>query len=1108
MRASSKALITLVMAATTILFAAKFVSSETGISAITENQFIRDLKSRVDKFMDFIPQDRVYLQFDKTLYQPGETIWFSAYVRDAIDMQPSLKSDMVHVELINPKGTVEKEIILVAKNGKAAGDFQLTAEQLGGIYKVKAYTKWQLNEPDSLYFQKDITVQEVILPTLKMKLDFERKAYGKGDDVTAKLEIATNENQPLSNHAFKYVVNIDGEKLLEKNSETGNDGVMYVRFALPKNLKSNDGILNVMIEHEGKTESISRSIPIVLNNIQLTFYPEGGDMVANADGHIAFKAVNEFGKPADIEGEVKDSKHNVVATFASYYNGMGDFAFTPKPNETYTASVTKPANIETEFQLPVTLATGYNLHVENNYDGRLTVSIYAPAAGEVSLTGNIRGKVVYASSVQCAEGVNNVVISTNSFPMGVAQFTLFDKGGSEMCERLTFVNYHKQLQLSITADKEKYLPREKVKLTVLVKDENGSPVAASLSMSVTNDQLLAMADDKQGNMISEMLLQPDVRGKIEEPAFYFSENAKAKKALDYLLMTNGWRRFEWKKILQDPLPIISYQPEQAIITGYVYDISKGTPMPQVTIKAGNKQYQTNGVGYYSIKGIDISKEQEIEFAMQGFDLQKQKIEFYGQHDIQMRPKGYNPPRAVVVEAMMEEDRFQNAPMQNLQAVEIAAAPRPARRKMVELEKFKMVAAKNEDLKDKPIAQNKPKREEMKKQRMGFFAADAPMGKAKRNAEDNAGQRDDEAPVAQAAPVYYRSREFAMPDYSTSKASAARTDFRSTIFWNGQIDIDASGKKVFEFYTSDEVTSFRVMVEGIGSNGLIGHSEKTIFTQLPFSISVKFPIELVSEDAVSIPVTLKNNSTKLLSVSINVNAPEVLTAYTPIVSKVDIEPMQAKVIYYNYKTGYGNGEYDIAISATANGMSDAMEQKIKVSPKGFPVQQSFSSNQMHDKFTASLNDVVLGSVDVTLTAYPNIVSDLLKGVDAILREPYGCFEQTSMSSYPNVLVMDYLKTSGQEDPKIMAQAEKLIDKGYKMLTKYEASQRGYEWFGSNPGHEALTAYGLMQFNDMKSVYPNLDEKMIKRTADWLTARKDGKGGFCAIVRHSIAMAVQV
>ncbi|HRC33184.1 MAG TPA: hypothetical protein PK736_07045, partial [Bacteroidia bacterium] len=215
---------------------------------------------------------------------------------------------------------------------------------------------------------------------------------------------------------------------------------------------------------------------------------------------------------------------------------------------------------------------------------------------------------------------------------------------------------------------------------------------------------------------------------------------------------------------------------------------------------------------------------------------------------------------------------------------------------------------------------------------------------------------------------------------------------------------------------------------------------------------------------------------------------------PIVSKVDIEPMQAKVIYYNYKTGYGNGEYDFAISATANGMSDAMEQKIKVSPKGFPVQQSFSSNQMHDKFTTSLNDVVPGSVDVTLTAYPNIVSDLLKGVDAILREPYGCFEQTSMSSYPNVLVMEYLKTSGQEDPKIMAQAEKLIDKGYKMLTKYEASQRGYEWFGSNPGHEALTAYGLMQFNDMKSVYPNLDEKMIKRTADWLTARKDGKGGF--------------
>lgn len=113
------------------------------------------------------------------------------------------------------------------------------------------------------------------------------------------------------------------------------------------------------------------------------------------------------------------------------------------------------------------------------------------------------------------------------------------------------------------------------------------------------------------------------------------------------------------------------------------------------------------------------------------------------------------------------------------------------------------------------------------------------------------------------------------------------------------------------------------------------------------------------------------------------------------------------------------------------------------------------------------NVVPGSMKVSFNAYPNIMTELMSGVESILREPYGCFEQTSSSNYPNIMVLQYLKSMKIDDPKLEARATKLLDDGYKKLTAFETKENGYEWFGAAPAHEALTAYGLMEFVDMKT-----------------------------------------
>jgi hypothetical protein len=70
----------------------------------------------------------------------------------------------------------------------------------------------------------------------------------------------------------------------------------------------------------------------------------------------------------------------------------------------------------------------------------------------------------------------------------------------------------------------------------------------------------------------------------------------------------------------------------------------------------------------------------------------------------------------------------------------------------------------------------------------------------------------------------------------------------------------------------------------------------------------------------------------------------------------------------------------------------------------------------------------------------------------------------------------------------------MDAGYKKLVGFETKEKGYEWFGGAPGHEALSAYGLLEFIDMGSVYGGVDQAMVTRTADWLKKRRDGKGGY--------------
>lgn len=1106
----TSSLFALAIAATSLL---AWVTPSDYYQSLVENDLIRSIKEKLSAYNTHLPEERLYLQMDKPMYEPGDDIWVSAYVRDGISLKASKNSDIVHFELINPKGTVEKKISVIAKNGKAAGDFSLDKEALGGLYKIRAYTNWMKNESgaggEENVFEKEIQVQDVVLPALKMKLDFERKAFGAGDEVIAKLELNTNENKPLADHKIKFIASLNGSKLIDKGDVTDENGIQYIKFQLPAELKSNDGLLNIMIDYNGSTESISRSIPIVLNKIKLTLFPEGGDMIQGLDNTVAFNALNEFGKPADIEGVVLTEKGSRVATFSSYHQGMGAFKINPQPNEKYHVKITKPEGIKETFLLPESLERGYNMSVDNSKEGEVRVNINSTEKEALAVVAQVRGKVYYSTLIDAKPGTTKFVFPTSDFPTGVAQITLFDSEGIARAERLAFVNKNRQLNISVETEKEKYLPREKVKMTLNVKDERGMPIPANLSMAVVNDQFLSFADDKSGNILSQLLLQQDVTGKIEEPAFYFnSKEAKADKALDYLLMTSGWRRFSWEKVMEEELPQIMYPAQKAIVSGYIYDAYTGKAIEDVTIKTNNgKEYKAEADGKFSLRYLDLSSPQNLNCLAKGYYAQTQTVYDYNQNmvfylykempqQIGWRHSKAGAGRAAVhpndIPASMAREEMAMEMAPQLDAVmsqnnlkKMAKGPGNDKQKFNEQEKAEPKKAEGKEI---------AKKEEQLKDRDDAKVAVA--GKIEDRRFRNLADDESNLGSGEQLPqnVYYRARQFYAPKYNKEENVENRTDFRNTIYWNPNVEVGYSGKKTIEFYASDDITSFRTTVEGIGNNGLVGRTEKNFFSQLPFAMTTKIPVEVATEDYVSIPLTLKNNTDGPLGGLITITAPDGLKEIAKLNPVQTIMPGAAKTIYLDYKVldKIGYGEFTIGFKAC--GLGDAFTQKIKIAPKGFPVQTSFAGQETEKEYEFEIKKLVNGSLKASFSAYPNVVSDLMKGVEGILQEPYGCFEQTSCTAYPNAMVLDYMKNTDSKDNKTLARATDLLDRGYKRLTTFETKEKGYEWFGANPAHEGLTAYGIMEFMDMKKAGQNIDQAMLDRTAKWLLSKKDGNGGF--------------
>jgi len=480
------------------------------------------------------PIEKAHLHLDRQLYFPGDTIWFKAYVTAGSVHQLSALSRMLYAELIGPKDTVIKRLTLGLDTGIAAGDFDLPYNIAPGSYHIRAYTNWMRNAGPEYFYEQAITVA-----------------------------------------AFSTSAATAAGQATSAQSSAGQQ---------------------------------------VSGKIDLQFFPEGGELVNGLRSKVAFKAIDEKGIAVEVQGSIVDNTGTEVATFASQHLGMGVFPLGPQQGKQYTAKVTPAGGSTFTVPLPAAKNAGFTLTVNNNLADSLYVKVAGSNAPDTAfyLVAQSGGRYYFAAARKFSGIPFTASIAKNRFPSGLVQFTLFSQTGEPLNERVIFIKNNDQVNLALVPDKQMYTPGEKVKFDLLARDAGGNRAAGNFSVSVIDEAKVPVNENAENTIFTDLLLKSELSGYIQDPNYYFANPTDDTRAdLDLLMLTQGYHRYEWKKILAGNNALPVYTPEKGFSVSGSVTTQGGKPIANGHVFLTSTKHMlvmdtlTDANGKFTFTGLDF-----------------------------------------------------------------------------------------------------------------------------------------------------------------------------------------------------------------------------------------------------------------------------------------------------------------------------------------------------------------------------------------------------------------------------------------------------------------------------------------------------------------------
>ena len=837
--------------------------------------------------MERIPKEKLYLHLDKPFYGAGEKIWFKGYLVNAITHQDNAQSNFIITELINRSDSIVERKKIRRDSLGFHNAFTLPATLPAGDYYLRGYSNWMLNEDPDFFFSRNIKIGNSIDNTIVSSIEYQQE-----DDThyTAKIKFTSNVQAVFENTTIKYLYLENGKIKNKGKKKTDENG--WISISLP-DLKS-PVARRIEVEFDDPQYIYKRTfhLPVFTNDFDVKFFPEGGALINIPHQNVAFKAQGADGFSKEIEGFLFNSKGDTLTNFRSEHNGMGIFTMNPVNNETYYVTVRTNDSITKRFDLPAIEPKGISIAM-SHYKQEIRYEIQKTEATEwpqkLFLLAHTRGKLAILQPINPKRTFGTM--NDSLFTEGITHFMLIDEQGNALSERLIFVPDHKPNQWQITTDQPTYGKREKVSLQIAAKDSEGNPVEGTFSVSIT-DRKSIQPDSLADNILSNLLLTSDLKGYVEDPAFYFlNQDARTLRSIDYLMMTHGWRRHKMENVLRTPsLNFTNYIEKGQTISGRIMgffgaNVKKGpicvlapkyniiattetdekgqfivntsfrdstTFLVQARTKKGfagvdilmdppqypvathkapyfngattfmedylmntrDQYYMEGGMRVYNLKEVTVTAKRERPSSksiytggINTYTVEEDRLQGYGQtafdaasrlpsvtitNGSEIHIRNNSEPAIIVIDDIVYEDASDI--LKDIQVSDMSSISLLRGADAVILGPRASGGAVVITLKD---PRNLPARPAQ-----GIITY-TPLG-------------------------YSESVEFYHPTYDTpEKKNAQRSDFRSTVYWNPELRLDAEGKATIEYYTPDSTAPEDIIIEGVDKNGKVCRILQTI-----------------------------------------------------------------------------------------------------------------------------------------------------------------------------------------------------------------------------------------------------------------------------------------
>ncbi len=326
----------------------------------------------------------------------------------------------------------------------------------------------------------------------------------------------------------------------------------------------------------------------------------------------------------------------------------------------------------------------------------------------------------------------------------------------------------------------------------------------------------------------------------------------------------------------------------------------------------------------------------------------------------------------------------------------------------------------------------------------------------------------------------------------------RSYFPETLYINPEIITDRNGMAEISVPLADNITTWRMSMIASTERGRLGTTTSSLKVFQDFFVDLDLPVVLTHGDQVSLPVAIYNYTDAKGEVRLKLKDEDWLALVDDSGEKsVDVDSQHVGRSQFTLEAKR-IGKFKLTLTAQMRGntkRADVVVREIEVVPNGRE-QNIVFNGQLESKASYTVEfppKAIDGASKIFVRLYPGPLSQIIEGMDSILRMPGGCFEQTSSSTYPNVLALDYMKRAKKLTPEVHAKAEGYIANGYQRLLTFEVQSGGFSWFGQAPANKILTSYGLMEFYDMSKVY-DMDPRLIQRTQQWLVSQQQADGSW--------------